>query len=262
MRPERYSSDGRWWWDGRAWWPAVYQANTGPPGLFWFFQAPGWTGPFFLMGLLLLLPIVGQMVALGWYLAARDNLRHGWRVLPRASFDHLERGARLWVVGVLYGLYALPLFLLLAAALVVAIVAGSAAAIALLACLLALSWLAVSVTTGFLAAAIYDLADAGGIACAAHPGRVWSAARADARNSWRVYGAFFLGGLVTFGLFIVTLPVLIFIPFGVVLVAFAVPGVYLMAAPAQADFAGATNVGRGGRMEPAAPPGRTPTRAA
>src|SRR5262245_40488149 len=194
MQGGTYSPDGRWWWDGRAWRPVEPLPPSGPPGLFWFFTTPGWAGPFFLTGLILMLPFVGQMVALGWYLAARDNLRRGWRALPPAGFDYLDRGLRPWVAGLLYGLYALPLFVLLAAGLVVAIVAQAPAAIAALAILLVVWWLTYSVALGFMSAAIYDLSDARGIAAAAHPGRVWAAARADSRNSWRVFGAFFLGG--------------------------------------------------------------------
>lgn len=236
MQPGTYSPDGRWWWDGRTWQPLVYRAPEGPPGMFWFFRTPGWAGPFFLTGLILMLPIVGQMVLYGWYLAARDNLRHGWRVLPRAGFQYLERGARPWVVALLYGLYALPVLLLLVGGLVWAIVAQSAVAIGLLAALLFASWLGYVLLAGYMAAAMYDLADAHGIGVAAHPGRVWARARADSPNSWRVFGAFFLGGLIYLGIGLVTLPILFFIPFGVLLLTFVQPGVFLMAVPAQADF--------------------------
>jgi hypothetical protein len=237
MQGGMYSPDGRWWWDGQAWRAVEPRPPTGPPGLFWFFGTPGWAGPFFLTGLILMLPIVGQMVALGWYLTVRDNLRRGWRALPPASFDYLERGLRPWVVGLLYGLYGLPVLILLAAGLVVAIVAQKPAAIAVLAVLLAVCSLAYYLALGFLAAALYDLSDARGIGSAAHPGRLWAAARADSRNSWRVFGAFFLGGLILFGISVIALP-LFFVPFGSLLLYFVQPGIYLMAAPAQADFNG------------------------
>jgi hypothetical protein len=218
------------------------RASTGPPGLFWFFRTPGWAGPVVLNGLIFLLPIVGQMVVLGWYLAVRDNLRGGWMVVPRGSFDYLERGARPWVVGLLYHLYLLPVLVLLVAGLVVAIVAGSPVAIAVLAVLLVAYYIAEFLVLGFLAAAIYDLTDARGIGAAAHPGRLWAAARADASSSWRVFGAFLLGTLIILGSGLVTLPVLFFVPFGGLLLVLVVPGVYLMAAPAQASFNGTSAV--------------------
>ena len=238
MQPGTYSPDGRWWWDGRAWQPAGQRPPAGAPGLFWFLRVPGWAGPFFLNGLISLIPVVGQMVVLGWYLAVRDNLRRGWLALPRASFDYLERGARPWVAVLLYSLYALPVFILVVAGLVAAIVSQRAIAIVLVALLLAACYLAYVLVFGFMAAAIYDLSDAAGIGAAAHPGRVWAAARADARSSWRVFGAFLLGGLILLGAAVVLSPVLFFVPFGSLALYLFFPGVYLMAAPAQADFRG------------------------
>jgi hypothetical protein len=236
VQPVTYSSDGQWWWDGQAWRAVEHRPLTHPPGLFWFFRTPGWGGPFILNGLILLIPVVGQMVGLGWYLATRDNLRRGWLAVPRASFDYLQRGLRPWVVALLYTLYALPGLVLLTVGLLVAIVSQRPVAIAVTAAALVAYYLAYVVAVGFMAAAMYDLSDALGISAAADPRRVWAAARADSRNSWRVFGAFFLGGLIVFGASIVTLPVLVFVPFGTMLVYLVLPGVYLMAAPAQADF--------------------------
>jgi hypothetical protein len=206
--------------------------------MFWFFGTPGWAGPFFLTGCILMIPVVGQMVLLGWYMAARDNLRRGWRVLPRAGFDHLERGARLWVAALVYVAYALPVFVLLIAGLVAAIAVHASVAIALLVVLLLAYWLAFGLVVGFMDAALYDLADAHGIGAIADPRRVWAAARADAHTSWRVFGALLLGSLISLGIAIVTLPILVFIPFGSLLLNLVTPGVYLMAVPAQADFRG------------------------
>jgi hypothetical protein len=206
--------------------------------MFWFFRAPGWFRPFLVTGCILMLPIVGQIVLYGWYLAARDNLRAGWQVLPRPGFEYLERGARPWLAALVYALYALPGFVLLVTGLVVAIVDRSGVAIAVLAILLVLYWAAWTLLFGFLNAALFDVADTHGIGAAIHPGRLWAAARADSRSSWRVFLALFLGGLIYLGITVVTLPLLIFIPFGSLLLNCLVPAVYLMAAPAQAEFHG------------------------
>ena len=236
MQQGQYSPDGRWWWDGASWRPVAPPGGPptgGRPGLFWFFSAPGWAGPFFLTGLILFLPVVGQMVLLGWYLAARDTLRSGWRLVPPAGFQHLERGVAPWVASLVYGLYLLPVYLLLGAGLVVAAVNQSGAAIALLAVVLGLFWLASTVTVGFLSGALFDVADAEGIGAAIDPRRVWAAATADARTSWRVFGALVLGGFVYLA---VAVPISFFVPFGALILTLGVPGIYLMAAPAQADL--------------------------
>jgi hypothetical protein len=57
-----------------------------------------------LMGLIGLIPIVGQMVLYGWMLTALDNLRAGRDELPPASFSYIGRGVNLFVVLLLYGL--------------------------------------------------------------------------------------------------------------------------------------------------------------
>ena len=56
------------------------------------------------MGLISLIPIIGQMVLLGWMLAALDNLRAGRQELPEAGFSYIGRGLRLFVVQLVYGL--------------------------------------------------------------------------------------------------------------------------------------------------------------
>src|SRR5438270_11655676 len=56
------------------------------------------------MGLIGLIPIVGQMVLYGWMLTALDNLRAGRSELPPASFSYIGRGLNLFVVLLVYGL--------------------------------------------------------------------------------------------------------------------------------------------------------------
>jgi hypothetical protein len=70
----------------------------------WPSRDPEWVGKVLVTGLILLIPIVGQLVLLGWMLAALDNLRAGRPVLPPAGFSYIGRGANLFFVIVVYGL--------------------------------------------------------------------------------------------------------------------------------------------------------------
>ena len=69
----------------------------------WPVRGRGWAGRIVLMSLLTLIPVVGQMALYGWMLAALDNARAGRAELPRAGLGHVRRGARLFLVLVLYG---------------------------------------------------------------------------------------------------------------------------------------------------------------
>ena len=68
----------------------------------WPFRDPEWVSKIVIMGLILLIPVVGAITALGWMLAALDRLRAGEERLPPANFDHLGRGFRLFVVFFVY----------------------------------------------------------------------------------------------------------------------------------------------------------------
>ncbi len=63
-----------------------------------------WIGKVALMGLVLLVPIAGLITAIGWMLATLDRLRAGDQTLAPAGFQHLRRGARLFVVDVGYAI--------------------------------------------------------------------------------------------------------------------------------------------------------------
>ena len=76
----------------------------------WPTRDPEWITKVLLMGLILIIPIVGQIVLLGWMLAALDNLRAGHQELPPAGFSYLGRGARLFAVVLLYGLALVAVF--------------------------------------------------------------------------------------------------------------------------------------------------------
>lgn len=76
----------------------------------WPSRDPDWVRKVLLTGLILFIPVIGQLVLLGWMLAALDNLRAGHPVLPRAGFTYVGRGAKLFVVSVAYGAAVLAVF--------------------------------------------------------------------------------------------------------------------------------------------------------
>jgi hypothetical protein len=77
----------------------------------WSMRDPRWISKVVLMGLIYLIPIVGQIVLLGWTLTALDNLRAGRYELPEAGFSYIGRGFSLWVVELVYGLVLALIFL-------------------------------------------------------------------------------------------------------------------------------------------------------
>jgi len=72
----------------------------------WPFRDPEWFNKIVLMGLIGLIPILGWLQLLGWMLAALDNLRHGWQVLPPAAFRYATRGVNLFAASLIWGLVA------------------------------------------------------------------------------------------------------------------------------------------------------------
>src|SRR2546429_5043574 len=69
----------------------------------WPFQDPGWFGKMVLQGLISIIPIVGWIALVGWFMMTIDNYRAGRRELPPAGF-HPERGVGLFVVLLVYGI--------------------------------------------------------------------------------------------------------------------------------------------------------------
>src|SRR5579871_4127045 len=65
---------------------------------------PQWVGKLIVIGLIGFVPIVGQMNLLGWTFASLDNLRAGRLELGAGNFSHIGRGARLFLVLLVYGL--------------------------------------------------------------------------------------------------------------------------------------------------------------
>lgn len=61
-----------------------------------------WPMKVVITALILLIPIVGAMNGLGWMLATMDNLRAGDETLAPGNFAYVGRGARLFVVQLIY----------------------------------------------------------------------------------------------------------------------------------------------------------------
>jgi hypothetical protein len=258
MQPGTYSPDGRWVWDGQAWRPAPPAGmpppgglppggvppggappSAGPgtrPGMFWFFRVPGWFQPYVLMGLIGLIPVVGSMVQVGWYLEARDTMRRGLWQIPPASFEYLRRGLAPWVGLAVFAVYSLVLPVLIGVALWVSVANGAPSAIT--AFLIVLIWvvlLAAWILVGFLAAAVIGVADHAGMGPACSPTRVWRLATRSPGPSWRVFGAFLLVAVVS-GVVGLVMSLLLPVLGGIAATVFLGPAAYLAAAPGQADF--------------------------
>src|SRR3977135_1368482 len=67
------------------------------------FRSPGWVGTILLQGLILIIPIIGQIALMGWLMITLDNLRDGRQELAPAGF-HLSPGLRLFGVQLIYGI--------------------------------------------------------------------------------------------------------------------------------------------------------------
>ncbi len=70
----------------------------------WPVRDPRWAQKVAVVGLILLVPIAGQINGLGWMLSALDRLRRGDETLPPAGFGYLGRGLPLFAVNVVYAL--------------------------------------------------------------------------------------------------------------------------------------------------------------
>jgi hypothetical protein len=165
----------------------------------WSMRDPRWISKVVLMGLIYLIPIVGQIVLLGWTLAALDNLRAGRYELPEAGFSYIGRGFSLWLVELVYGLGLALVFL------VVLLVgggltaagnsSGGSAAISALGGLIVgvgyLAALAIAVCLALLRPVIILRTDLGGIGGGLNVAEVI----ADAR---RLLGPTLLAGLLTY----------------------------------------------------------------
>jgi hypothetical protein len=70
----------------------------------WPTRDPEWVTKHLIIGLTLLIPIVGAINGIGWMLASLDRLRAGEERLAPANLSHIGRGARLFVVNLVYAL--------------------------------------------------------------------------------------------------------------------------------------------------------------
>ena len=67
------------------------------------FRDPGWVGKIVVQGLILIIPIVGWIAAVGWLMLTYENLRAGRQELAPAGF-HLAKGIGLFGVFLIYGI--------------------------------------------------------------------------------------------------------------------------------------------------------------
>ena len=70
----------------------------------WPVRDPDWLAKIAIVGLILLVPIAGQINGLGWMLASIDRLRTGEERLPPANFSYLGRGLQLFAVNFVYAI--------------------------------------------------------------------------------------------------------------------------------------------------------------
>jgi len=142
------------------------------------FRSPGWFGTVILQGLILIIPIIGQIALLGWLLETLDNLRAGRQELAPAGF-HLGRGIALFGVELIYGVV-----LSIVPAILYGIGGGMAAQDntggggALLG-LGGLLWAIVGLLLAFLTPALILRTSVGGFAGGMDVGAVWQQATAN-----------------------------------------------------------------------------------
>src|SRR3984893_18025989 len=178
VMPVLISQDGRWWWDGTRW---RSRAVEGQLDLFWFTSTPEWFARVVITGLIGLIPIVGTINLLGWTLTATDMVRRGWKELPPAGFQYLERGVAPFVVGLVYGVALILVVGILAFFTLVFAMSGRthvviAIGFALVILLFAVAWWLISL---YLLAAVLVASDRLGIAKAVDPTRLFVLARAN-----------------------------------------------------------------------------------
>jgi hypothetical protein len=157
----------------------------------WPVRDPEWVTKILIIGLINLIPIIGAINGIGWMLASLDRLRAGEEKLAPANFDNLGRGARVFVVELIYalGVVAIGMVLYLPGlAITVQQNHGHAnaglVALALLLTLAAFGLIALgSLALTFMLPSVILATDAGGIAAGLHVGAVLKRSRANPMNT-------------------------------------------------------------------------------
>jgi uncharacterized membrane protein (DUF485 family) len=230
--PAQISPDGRWWWDGTKW---RSRSVEGPLDLFWFTTTPDWFQRVIVTGLIGLIPIVGGINTIGWALNATDMVRSGWKELPPAGFQHLERGVAPFVVSLVYGLVLSFVLIVLVAFAVLLGMSGRtqlviAIAIGLVILVLLVAWWLAAL---YLFAALLIGSDKLGIGRALDPRLLYALARANHDASIRV-ALLYAGSTIAVG--VMSSAVSVFFPFAIFLVALVLPAIYALLVPSLSVF--------------------------
>jgi hypothetical protein len=230
--PALISPDGRWWWDGTRWRSRMVEGKL---DLFWFTSTPEWFARVVITGLIGLIPIVGAINLLGWTLTATDMVRRGWKELPPAGFQYLERGIAPFVVGIVY---AVVLFLVVGVlaffTLVLAMSGRShvviAVGFALVILLFVFAWWLASL---YLLAAVLMASDRLGIAKAIDPTHLFALARANHDISVHVALIYLAASIAIVAMSVATSFI---VPFSSLVISLGLPAVYAAIVPSLVAF--------------------------
>lgn len=158
---------------------------------YWPTRDPEWVVKVLIIGLILILPIVGAINALGWMLVSLDRLRTGEERLAPANFGYLGRGVQLFVVEVVYGLVitAVALAIYIPAIVLAVKQSEDSTNLGVIALSVLLSFAAFSVVTigslalTFATPAIVLATDGGGIAGGIQVAAIWRRCRTALINT-------------------------------------------------------------------------------
>jgi len=157
----------------------------------WPVRDPEWVVKLLIIGLITLIPIAGSMNGIGWMLASLDRLRAGEERLAPANLTYLGRGARVFVVYLIYVLVLLAAGLVFyVPGLLIAINQGhNSGNPALIAVAILLNLAAFGIVTlgslalTFMLPALFLTTDAGGIAAGLRVAEVVRRCRANPINT-------------------------------------------------------------------------------
>jgi len=157
----------------------------------WPVRDPEWAVKVIIIGLISLIPIIGWMNGIGWMLGSLDRLRSDEERLAAGNFDHIGRGARLFVVELIYALVVAALglvFYIPGISIAVSQGHGNAnpglIALAVLLDLAALGLVSLgSLAYTFLLPAVILATDAGGIAAGLRIGDIFRRSRINPVNT-------------------------------------------------------------------------------